>query len=200
MRGLVKSRKSFASFTSPTTITAEVWVKPNDQPVVWRWIVGKESSFAIGYTNNQLVGYIKDGTNGGTDGNGWNRIGYSGVQVGNWYHVVLTYNNKAQSLSVNGVITSGSFSPVGDSDGNVDTGSGNFKIGDLGTRGKYANGTIDEVRIYNYARTADQIAADYRAGAYRTIIGTSVPSSWWTNGLVGYWNFDGPNTTTTSGA
>ena len=36
--------------------------------------------------------------------------------------------------------------------------------------------------------------------AYKLRVATSVPSTWWTNGLVGYWNFDGPNTTTTSGA
>ena len=63
----------------------------------------------------------------------------------------------------------------------------------------YFNGFIDDVKIYNYAHTADQIAADYRAGAYRTIIGTSVPSTWWTNGLVGYWSFDGQYTTSTAG-
>lgn len=34
---------------------------------------------------------------------------------------------------------------------------------------------------------------------YNLRIATSVPSDWWTDGLVGYWNFDGKNTTSTLG-
>jgi hypothetical protein len=53
-------------------------------------------------------------------------------------------------------------------------------------------GSIDDVKIYPYARTADQIKADYNARGSSS--GTSVQvgnqSSWMTNGLIGYWKMD----------
>jgi hypothetical protein len=78
-----------------------------------------------------------------------------------------------------------------------------LKIGLIGS--SYFGGFIDEVKIYPYARTADQIKQDYNAGLAG--IGTShgvsasfgsVSDSWMTEGLVGYWKFD--ESATTSGA
>jgi len=67
---------------------------------------------------------------------------------------------------------------------------------------KYYGGFLDEVKIYPYARTADQIKQDYAAG----LAGISVPhgvsasfgslsDSWMTDGLVGYWKMDETATT-----
>ncbi|MDD4924654.1 MAG: LamG domain-containing protein, partial [Dehalococcoidales bacterium] len=57
------------------------------------------------------------------------------------------------------------------------------------------DGLIDDVRIYNYARTAEQIREDYNAGnaAYFGPVGQECkddPASCMTRGLVGYWNFN----------
>jgi hypothetical protein len=69
----------------------------------------------------------------------------------------------------------------------------------------HADGFIDEVKIYPYARTADQIKQDYAAGlagmgtphgAAATFGGAS--EKWLTDGLVGYWKFD--ESATSSGA
>src|SRR3989339_2183841 len=62
---------------------------------------------------------------------------------------------------------------------------------------QYFGGYIDEVKIYPYARTADQIKQDYAAG----LAGAGVPSgvaaafgaraaSWLTDGLGGFWKMD----------
>jgi len=58
----------------------------------------------------------------------------------------------------------------------------------------FVGGLIDEVRIYNYARTPDEIRLDYNAG-YAARFGPSTdcnsdPGSCMTKGLVGYWSFD----------
>lgn len=116
--------------------------------------------------------------------------------VGTWYHVAITRSGNSWNLYVNGVATGGTQT---NSMSLPTVGNIPLTIGTDGENFAYFNGSIDEVRIYNYTRTADQIAADFRAEAYRTIVGTSVPSTWWTNGLVGYWNFDGKNTTSTNG-
>jgi len=130
---------------------------------------------------------------------GFNQTQYSvnnALSLGVWQYVGITRVGSSVRLWVNGVDVTGTpvsaVNPASNSNANL------IMSASFSTR--CINGSIDEVRIYNYARTADQIAADYRAGAYRTIVGTSVPSDWWTNGLVGYWSFDGQYTTTTSGA
>jgi len=57
------------------------------------------------------------------------------------------------------------------------------------------NGLIDDVRIYNYARTADQIKRDYNAGK-ALYVGARAsdcdvdPASCVNKGLVGYWDMD----------
>jgi hypothetical protein len=65
--------------------------------------------------------------------------------------------------------------------------------------GREFNGLIDDVRIYNYARTPDEIRLDYNNG-YAIRFGGS-PADYMTRGLVGYWNFDeGSGATSTDGS
>ena len=67
--------------------------------------------------------------------------------------------------------------------------------------GSYFNGLIDDVRIYNYARTAEQIKLDYNAGL-ATHLGASDqscsedPASCMDYGLVGNWPMDENSGTT----
>ena len=70
---------------------------------------------------------------------------------------------------------------------------------------QYFGGYIDEVKIYPYARTADQIKQDYAAGLAGMKSNTGVSATfgsasdkWLSDGLVGYWKMD--ETATTSGA
>jgi hypothetical protein len=62
------------------------------------------------------------------------------------------------------------------------------------------NGLIDDVRIYNYARTPEEIRLDYNAGLAARLGPHSGcdedPGSCMTKGLVGYWNFDEAGGTT----
>jgi len=69
----------------------------------------------------------------------------------------------------------------------------------------FFQGFIDEVKIYPYARTADQVKQDYNAGLAGVKAASGVAASfggasdkWLTDGLVGYWKFD--ESATTSGA
>src|SRR3989344_5191232 len=63
-------------------------------------------------------------------------------------------------------------------------------IGQVSTN--YLQGFIDDVKIYDYARSAGQIKADYNSrGAVK---GTSARfgarNEWMSDGLVGYWKMD----------
>ena len=88
----------------------------------------------------------------------------SGVTVvlNTWANVVLVHNNSADTLTwyINGV-QGNTNSTVA-----VESATGNFIIGahKLTTVGRY-DGLLDDIRLYNYARTQAQIAWDYNRGA-----------------------------------
>ncbi|OGF27175.1 hypothetical protein A2303_06340 [Candidatus Falkowbacteria bacterium RIFOXYB2_FULL_47_14] len=70
-----------------------------------------------------------------------------------------------------------------------------FLVGEV--NGSYFFGFIDEVKIYPYVRSADQIKQDYSAGLAGVKSNTGVSAAfggasdkWLTDGLVGYWKFD----------
>ena len=57
------------------------------------------------------------------------------------------------------------------------------------------DGSLDDVKIYNYVRSADEIKLDYNAGMVAhfgpiTINCDTNPGACMTNGLVGHWNMD----------
>lgn len=87
------------------------------------------------------------------------------VNDGNWHHVVLTSDGSSYSMFVDGkeeVLTVGSGSNSGDwfSDTTL---RDNFVIGALVRTSitNYIDGLIDDIRVYNYARSPSQIKMDY---------------------------------------
>jgi len=179
-------------FGGMTALTMEAWIKPNSLHTGRIFERG-----ASGTENRILLQTVSDGTLSLTI-NDTDSITGGSYTPGNWYHLVATWigGGGVKALYVNGInVASGISTQASVTAGSITTNIGQSPWYALQ---KY-DGLIDDVRIYNYARTAEQIAADYRAGSYRTIVASSVPSTWWTDGLVGYWNFDGPNTTSTNG-
>jgi len=176
------------------SFTVEAWAKLNSGSVSGG-IVGNR--FGAGATNWWTLGVEGAGELVVETGPGesvvYMRTGVFPAGLG-WKHYVAVKSGTNFQIFIDGVSKG-----TGTITGNVGGTTNELRIGRWFAANQIWNGLIDDVRIYNYARTADQIASDYRAGAYRTIVGTSVPSTWWTDGLVGYWNFDGQNTTTTSG-
>jgi len=84
-----------------------------------------------------------------------------------WTHLEVTYNRTAVVIYMNGVpITSAAGSAF------LPPTAGAFTIGASGFPGEYFAGLIDEVRVYNYARTADQVVTDMN-----TPINAAVPNT-----------------------
>jgi len=184
-----------ASFSTPNSITATAWIKHNIS-TGYKWILGKDTALTIGIGPSTFYGYIHDGTTGGSDGNGWNNCSPTSVSISpnEWHYVALSYNNREQKIYLDGkLLKTCTFSPNGDSDGNVDAGSGNFTVGDLGTRGVYFSGLIDEVKVYNSALTEDEIKLDYNQGS-TMVLGAKIEDT--NDNPVGYWKLDETNGTT----
>jgi hypothetical protein len=88
------------------------------------------------------------------------------VNDGNWHHVTIVFDAK-NNVKVGGTIyfdgvSYGYVNSVVDKAGWSADSSQSLKIG--GQTGEYFTGLIDDARVYNYARTADQIQQDYLNG------------------------------------
>lgn len=122
------------------------------------------------------------------------------VTTGQWYHVVGVYSGVLDlRIYVNGVEKS-----------TIDSGFTNFMAYAAGSRfrvgaGYDANGAttiyntqiIDDLRLYNRALSQNEISRLYQKPLNGVTINTS-PKTIETDGLVGYWTFDGQDITGTS--
>jgi hypothetical protein len=99
----------------------------------------------------------------------------SQVPMNTWTHVAVTYNysNSQMTLYINGI-------QVAQNNGNYSYGY-EVGVGSYPGGGDYLGGRMDEVRIWNYTRTASQIAASMNS----TLSGSEL-------GLVRYYNFENP--------
>jgi len=107
-----------------------------------------------------------------------------------WYHLTGVYDGTNVFLYVDGILIDSSGPVTMSSSINDDLIIGRRDAGNSDPA--TLNGKIDEVRIYNRALSADEVRRLYNLG--RPLIGTS-PKNRITNGLVGYWTFDGKDMT-----
>ncbi|KAF5413098.1 MAG: hypothetical protein C5S38_07260 [Candidatus Methanophagaceae archaeon] len=129
------------------------------------WLTGHDFTSIYHKTNDRLYfGY------GGTLGyGGWSTLFYPVVDE--WYHIGLTVSMVNESHSNIIMYVNGAFHD----DVVVDWGpmkgsTAHLRIGGRAQGdGKPINGTIDEVKIYREALTAEEILADYEAGLNGTV-------------------------------
>jgi len=167
-----------------TTGTVELWVKPT-------WTVGTHSGANLCLISERSGASVNGGTRfslhmgndmqsiGIWNGGSYQTVPYS-FSKGQWYHVAAVMTTSNTLFYVNGAY-------IGTTNNGINTGrSGyNLKIGVSETEGtavgnaEYFEGELDEVRVWNTARTATQIQNNYQA----PINGTSP-------GLVAYYPID----------
>ncbi|RMG56821.1 MAG: hypothetical protein D6717_05870, partial [Gammaproteobacteria bacterium] len=96
------------------------------------------------------------------------------IRDGSWHHIAGVYTGTQAHIYIDGVLEGSGAVPVP-----VVHNTRGLNIGQWWQGGRSFNGEIDEVRIWNVARTQAQIRADMN----RRLLGNEP-------GLVGYWNFD----------
>lgn len=185
----VPSASQYAFGTS-TDYTLEAWVKFSASQSNYTGIVVKGTTPAAwqGYQlllyGNKIASEIKDGTNqvGIAEG----LVGTTALNDGNWHHLalVVTRSSTNAKLYVDG---NQEASVTNAFLGNSVTNSSNMLIGTERTNALYLNGYIDEVRVWNVARTQTQLQT------YRT---QGLDPS--TSGLVAYFRFDAANSSSTN--
>jgi len=122
-----------------------------------------------------------------------------------WYHVAVVVPSGATLTSnvlayINGSLQT--LSTISGSSQTLNTLSSDISIGARqaggGSHDLYYNGLIDEVRIYNRALSASEIAEQYAAGAAKMKVNTPITQAGPQSGLVGNWTFNGQDMGTTS--
>lgn len=123
-----------------------------------------------------------------------------------WHHVVMTYDGSSVASGVNMYVdgVSKTRTTVDDTLSDTTLTDRPLNIGAYNNAGNRFNGPIDDVRIYNRALSAAEALNLYNVGkakvsasATKTKVNMS-PTTLLTDGLVGYWTFDGATTTWSS--
>ena len=167
-----------ASLDITNAITIGAWIKTNEITESYRWITSK------GVNKWELVKNIDYIRVEMKTVDGVNRIHSpsSSINANEWTHIVYTYDQSNHRIYINAENQSLSFLS-GPFYGDLDSGSQAFTIANRLGDGRFFNGIIDDVRIYNYARTQAQILEDYSGGRKQ-------------KQPIGYWKFDEGYSTT----
>ncbi|MBI2550032.1 LamG domain-containing protein [Candidatus Woesearchaeota archaeon] len=160
-------------------ITVEAWINPaslqSDRFIITKGSTGNKGW--ILYENNAgaLRAWVTASTTASAEKED---VLASGV----WQHIAFTYDGSNVRLYVNGTeqasaALSGAINYSG-------FGQLVFGHSENGPTGRMFNGSIDEVSIYNYAKSAAEIKADYDNSPYKAMIYKDA---------VGYWHLDSVN-------
>jgi hypothetical protein len=159
----------------PTELTAEIWFYPDSLSSEERTILyhGEKGEFEISIQNDEIKAKYK------LSNSQWTTYNYSGIFARQWYHAALVINTTGETtFYLNGSVI----------DSEVLNGAytlynpGPTYCGSVGSRqgtSQFFRGKVDELRIWNYARTALQIW-DNR---HHTVSNTET-------GLIAYYQFN----------
>jgi uncharacterized repeat protein (TIGR03803 family) len=157
------------NFTGPFTV--EAWINTASLATAWQAIVTKGDS-AWRLHRYQTSHAVSFGTSGLSS---VDLQGFTAVDDGNWHHVAGVYDGVSKYLYVDGDLDS--YTSV---TGTLGTDSFPLDIGENAEQtGRVWNGEIDEVRIWNVARSQAQI----QANMHLNLAGTEA-------GLVAYYRLD----------
>ncbi len=146
-------------------ITIEAWAKPNlldsnYHDIIFKGTTTSNSTRQYGLrlnSSNNWEGLLYTGTTANSAGN----VAASAANANRWDHVVMVRSGTIMYIYINGKQTDYSSNITG----SLNTTSNIAAVGRIGAAsGEYFPGLIDNVKIFNYARTPAQIAYDYNRG------------------------------------
>mgnify|MGYP003384325531 CR=1 FL=1 len=166
----------FQAFGS--TFTQELWYYPTDAAAHYRSLLGTVvSSGNANDSSPVIIEHQKGILFGFGDGAAWNKLVPNVLTINKWNHIATTFDGTNYKLFVNGIEKFDTTDLSGKSPNSTTI----FRISSNTFNGEAA-GKIDEVRVWNLARTPAQI----RETMARALQGDE-------SGLVGYYPFDEGN-------
>lgn len=159
--GYVDTGKQVLAQTDNWTLAA--WVKPADISTTEQMVLYNGTDpggYGFVVSGNQLLGLY--------GAIAWIDSGYRFAAANQWYHIVMERAAGTTKFFVNGTQTPNTSTATPNSPTNY------FQIGHQATyAGRYFNGSVDNVRVYNYARSAAQILEDAGANCNLTVSAVS---------------------------
>lgn len=181
----VGSGSTSVALTTDLSLSAWIYLDTTPSNGVMYEIMFKNSSGDASYLyrfsvyNNGSGSFLRFTPGGGGNHN----ESSTALTSGQWYHVMVTFDQPTLKFYLNGKLDTTASDSVG---GGFASGSGTFRVGGAATA--YFDGSIDEARIYNRALSADEVAQLYRLNT-PTAVDT---------GLKGYWSFNGQDVSGTT--
>ncbi len=169
-----------ASLDLTSGMTLEAWIYPTALGTNWRTVIFKEQpgNLAYGMYANTTAG--RPNAQVFVAGSDRNVNGSAQLPVNTWTHLAATYDGANIRIFVNG-----SQVGVAAQTGAITTSTGVLRIGANNIWPEWFQGRIDEVRIYNRALTAAEIANDSAVAVARDTTPPSVASTTPANGATG---------------
>lgn len=168
---------SNASLEVDDYLTMEARVRPTAYPTSTSIILNKEGEYEFGLSSSGTLIWAVANTSP-NPGWSWYDTGYV-IPLNQWTHISIVYDNGTMYSYVNGrlVDTYYGSGSIGDSHPTLD----NLTIGGRQNNptGQYFSGQIDEVRLWNIARSE----SDVNTSLDQPLSGTEA-------GLLGYWSFN----------
>lgn len=187
--------------------TFETWVRPDAYPFNESYLFaqykegeGNPSRFLMGLHDSGRFGFFIGGTDGAGNAGGWKETDEA-IPLGRWTHLAATRQGSTLRLYVDGKLTKTfenytTLSPwssdyphnltLGSVDGVYAYSSGAYQRNNIS---RSFAGAMREARVWNYARSSDDIKSTYN----RRLDGNEP-------GLVGYWPLNQQNSTTLTNA
>jgi Concanavalin A-like lectin/glucanases superfamily len=192
---IVLASSTLLEYNAPFSYS--VWVNPADIPsgngadcmhyypvtsadaMGWGWDLTVGAPFAAVYNKFEVARYrASDAT--------WEGVTSNGTYVANrWYHLVATFSPTKTDLYINGVLDNSGAA----TEAVIYYTHNGAHIGteNCGATLETFNGKMDDIRIYNRVLSASEVSQLYKMG--QNTVGHS--NVFLSNGLVGYWTFDG---------
>jgi len=146
-----------SDFDITDQITVAAWIKVNKFDQEWQSIIAKGDT-AWRVQRNQNEDSLEFACSGLKipSGTPWgNLLGKRSVNDGQWHHIVAIYDGSKMYLIIDGEIDSSQ-----PASGRINTNNAPVYIGNNSEQNaRFWNGMIDDVRVYNYALTKEEVTA-----------------------------------------
>ncbi len=134
-------------------------------------------NYFLGLSGNVLAADFEEGASGPSPGTNHPLSGTTPILLNQWYHAAVTYDGVTLQLYLNGALEAAATIGRPARADSIEQAAIGTALNSTGVAAGFFAGTVDEARIWNYARTPTQVAS----GKDREIAAA--------NGLLGRWGF-----------
>ena len=189
-------------FDQANRLSISVWIQPDDTPTGDEYIVYRHNNYYLKIdSNRKIIGSVH------TDAETVTSVSAITANGTEWTHIEMTYDKDAGGVNELKLYIDGNLDAVGDYSTAITASTKKLYVGAGDTAGNnspenFFDGKIDDIRLYQYARSLSDVQMDYNNGLAVHFGGSSNnlsvisdqcssdPASCMDHGLVASYDFD----------